>query len=93
MNEENMKKFHPELAKYYQKGDCCIWIVELRKRVSEKDKEIERLNNIINELEKYLKNNFWNDDEGNESYQIEKYTTYYSVYNKLKELKESDENE
>lgn len=49
MNEENMKKFHPELAEYYQKGDCCTWIVELRKQVSEKDKEIERLNNKIKE--------------------------------------------
>ena len=57
------------------------------------EQEINRLNNIINELEKYLKSNFWNDDEGNESYQIEKYTTYYSVYNKLKELKESGNNE
>lgn len=61
--------------------------------ISSYRKEQNRLNNIINELEKYLESNFWNDDEGNESYQIEKYTTYYSVYNKLKELKESDNNE
>lgn len=54
MNEEYMNKFHPELAEYYQKDDCCTWIVKLRKQVSEKDKEIERLNNIINELEKML---------------------------------------
>lgn len=51
MNEENIKQFHPELTEYYQKGDCCTWIVELRKQVSEKDKEIERLNNIINTFE------------------------------------------
>lgn len=50
----------------------------------------ENTDKIMYEFEEWLKSNFWNDDEGNESYQIEKYTTYYSVYNKLKELKESE---
>lgn len=49
--------------------------------------ENETLNNIMNDFEDWLKNNFWNDDEGNESYQIEKHTTYYSVYRKLDLLK------
>lgn len=53
MNEEHMKKFHPELAEYYQKGDCCTWIVELRKQVSEKDKQIEHLQNLIDKTTNY----------------------------------------
>lgn len=90
MNEENMKKFHPELAEYYQKGDCCTWIVELRKQVSEKDKEIERLNNIINELENYLedKNEFFKISTMGYSYGVVK-----DILDKLKELKESNNNE
>lgn len=97
MNEEYMKEFHPELAEYYQKGDCCTWIVELRKKVSEKDKEIERLNNIINELEKELKEYF------NRIGENKKYVdTFYSqaiyndiehILNKLKNIKESANNE
>lgn len=80
MNEEHMKKFHPELVEYYQKGDCCTYIVELRKQVSEKDKEIERLNNIINELENYFKEK---DNDGYEKLYVE------DILYKLKELKES----
>ena len=56
MNEKNMKKFHPELTEYYQKGDCCTWIVELRKQVSEKDKQIKYLQNLIDKATSlYLK--------------------------------------
>ena len=58
----------------------------------EKDKEIERLNNIIEELEK----NFINDDRLIKEYNIEhpentldNYSKYY--LDKLKELKEGKE--
>lgn len=87
MNEEHMKKFHPELAEYYQKGDCCTWIVELRKQVSEKDKEINQLNNIINELEKYIDDNYFYDDVGMKIFDVS------LLEDKLKELKESGNNE
>ena len=56
----------------------------------------ENTDKIMYKFEEWLKSNFWNDDEGNESYQIEKYTTFYSVYRKLdllKTLNKGDVNE
>lgn len=83
MSEEHIKKFHPELAEYYQEGDCCTWIVELRKQVSEKDKEIERLNNIIyREISNYILKKYGMLDD----------THYHDFLNEL-ELKESANNE
>lgn len=55
-----------------------------------KDKEIERLNNIINELEKWL------DDRQNSSVFYEEYENadvYGIVLDKLQELKGSNNNE
>lgn len=54
--------------------------------IKEKDKEIERLNNIINELEKYLDNLHWfrlgkKDESGNMEY------FYASVSNFYKDTK------
>ena len=46
--------------------------------------EIERLNNIINELEKYIKESCWKDDWGVESIYVK------MLLNKLQELKGSD---
>ena len=46
--------------------------------------EIERLNNIINELEKYIKESCWKDDWGVESIYVK------TLLNKLQELKGSD---
>ena len=100
MSEEHIKKFHPELAEYYQKGDCCTWIVELRKQVSEKDEEIERLNNIINEYENmkkelldYIYHNeycrFGHIDGG----EADEMRNILNRTDKLKELKESGNNE
>ena len=55
-----------DLKPYYEKSDCCYSIVKLKKDKAEKQQEIERLNNIINELEKYIHNelilDFYNDD-------------------------------
>lgn len=45
--------------------------------LDDKDKEIERLNNIINELEKWLKEN-------------NLYNTNDNILNKIKELKENE---
>lgn len=51
-------------------------------------KEIERLNNIINELEKYIKENSWyyNTSDGCQ------WVNQFKVLDKLKELKESGNN-
>ena len=53
--------------------------------VKEKDKEIERLNNIITELEKWLK------EQLKENYG-DSYITLQQTLKKLKELKEKYEN-
>lgn len=62
----------------------------LNKQLEEKDKKIERLNNIINELESYLEQQWleWKDDcdDGIVAMANEDKT----VLDKLKELKESN---
>lgn len=58
----------------------------------EKDKEIERLNNIINKLEKYLEEHSKIDYECNATIIHEQMACAF-VLNKLKELKESGNNE
>lgn len=82
MKRESLKK---ELQPYYEKSDCCSWIVELRKKVWDKNKEINRLNNIIDELEKFLK-------ENSKDLQFECSRYYKDILDKLKELK-GDTNE
>ena len=60
----------------------------VRPIIDEKDKEIERLNNIINELENYIvENSFGN--PANNCCVIET----YKILDKLQELKGSDKNE
>lgn len=53
---------------------CCEYHIEIGK---EAKKEIERLNNIINELEKWL-------------YDRSEFTNFGAVIDKIKELKGSD---
>lgn len=64
-------------------------IVEKNGVICRKNQEIERLNNIINELEKYIKENSWyyNTSDGCQ------WVNQFKVLDKLKELKESDNNE
>ena len=71
----------------------------LSKQINEKDKEIERLNNIINELEKYhIKSmkNLENTEDfkyiGTNHIKI-LYEEHKRTLDKLKELKESGNNE
>ena len=78
--------------------------VRLNEYLEEKDKEIERLNNIINELEKYCNeeikdydkalNNkvFVPTEKGKESYEAEK-MCFLDMLDKLQELKGSNSNE
>lgn len=68
-------------------------------RVQEKDKEIERLNNIINELEKYCNEEIEDYDKaisskilseiGRDKYEAEK-ACFLDMLDKIQELKGSD---
>ena len=58
-----------------------------RKINGELRKEIERLNNIINELEKYIKESCWKDDWGVESIYVK------TLLDKLQELKGDGSND
>lgn len=72
-----------ELVMYVTWKDKIIKASDLIKQllieIEEKNKEIERLNNIINELEKYA-NSLWLDDKG----------IVLRFRDKLQELKGSD---
>lgn len=61
-------------------------IVSVNKNLKEKDNEIDRLNNIINELERWLKEDLKNNyrDAGY------RHNLIIEVLDKLKELKDSD---
>ena len=66
----------------YSKEDLdLILTLELE----EKDKEIERLNNIINELEKYIGNEYYCFDNESLEFKIAK-----DILDKLQELKGSE---
>ena len=58
-------------------------ITKLNTDIFLKDKEIERLNNIINELEKYIDDNYFYDDVGMKIFDVS------LLEDKLKELKEN----
>ena len=59
----------------------------LQVELIKKDKEITKLNNIINELEKYINDNYFYDDVGMKIFDVS------LLEDKIKELKESDNNE
>ena len=74
--------------------------VMLEKQLKEKDKEIQKLNNIINELEKYYYESIENCKNGmnmlnSNSNEAKRLSTRFVVYNenldKLKSLKEGKE--
>lgn len=90
INEEGLKKLD-DLSLKLSTGDCEI--IEFKRTLckynftdilKEKDKEIERLNNIINELENKLLQLRLTDIDGR--------TIVYRMLDKLKELKDSDNN-
>ena len=58
--------------------------------LEEKDKEIERLNNIINEIEKYIID--FKEDYGNNEFQpnAKVYIYWKDLIDKIKELKGAD---
>lgn len=76
---ENMQPIH----------NACV---EYNKLCFEQQKEIERLNNIINELEKYLEEHSKIDYECNVTI-IHEQMACAIILNKLKELKEIGNNE
>ena len=81
MNEYRIQRLKEELTYAQQRNKHQKEQLANYKKVHEKDlKEIEKLNNIINELEKYLKEQkeIWVND------------VFDEVLNKLQELKGSD---
>lgn len=80
-----------EHEQYYRKGGTYELPIEIYNdligQIDEKDKEIERLNNIINELEKYIDDNYFYDDVGMKIFDVS------LLEDKIKELKESGNNE
>ena len=76
---EPIEKKEPNYCDGYIRG-----IYRAKNIIDSKQKEIERLNNIINEFEKYIKESCWKDDWGVESIYVE------TLLNKLQELKGSD---
>ena len=74
-------------ALYVGEKNC---LEELITAYDEKDKEIERLNNIINELEKWFENMNIEKLATFDDYDIGQYNAYKKVIDKLQELKGSD---
>jgi|GEM_PF-2907184 len=60
------------------------------KMYDKEQKENERINNIINELEKYIKESRWKGDWGVESIYVKSIYVKTLLLNKLQELKGSD---
>ena len=75
------------LAKEKTKEDYKRICLQLEYELYKKDKEIERLNNIINELEKWLKN------EHENGYEVYYIMAIQDILDKLKELKEKSDKE
>ena len=67
-------------------------IYEQRKTIKRKDEEIERLNNIINELEKDIDLELYK-TRANDEYNKGLFNAFRYVKDKLEELKGSDSNE
>lgn len=66
----------------------CVKFAMMSKQIKNKDKEIERLNNIINELEKSIDISLKEFDD-NKDYFIDE-TTLKDLKNELQELKGSE---
>lgn len=102
MSEEELKYFKGLIGFTFDSDD----IRYIEKIVDKKDKEIERLNNIINELEKWLKEAFdrnesiyelYKDDMIHHTYEINnaryQNNIFNAILNKLNELKGDSSNE
>lgn len=99
--ESKTARPHKYSINYKDKNDSvyAIKFYSMQKQIDEKDKEIERLNNIINELEEYhIKSmkNLENTEDfkyvGTNHIKI-LYEEHKRTLDKLKELKESGNNE
>ena len=79
--------------------EIIVYINDLQKYIGEKDKEIERLNNIINELEEWLEESIekHTDDYLDWKYDKNVYLAgsekLQNVFDKLQELKGDGSNE
>ena len=89
MNKED-KKLQKHLVDEMMKvsetnPDVMIYMQSLMKCYEDLEKEIDRLNNIISELEKYLEKIIVDSKAGSSIYY-----NYLNIYNYLKELKENN---
>lgn len=84
--KENVINFNPDEAVATLNYDEAMRYLENQN--IEQDKEIERLNNIINELEKYIGQEWYCFDNESIEFEVSK-----NILDKLKELKESGNNE
>lgn len=81
----NRDEFLGKLNALYVGDKNCL--EELITTYDEKDKEIERLNNVINKIDEYVNNFRYYADEDDDGYKISK-----DIHNILQELKGSDSN-
>lgn len=92
MNKELLEKYCPNLIKYYEEGKCCSGILKLRKEIDILNKENKRLNNIINELEKELREGsfdvYFCSTNTQKTFKSNEIIIKSLILDKLKELKE-----
>ena len=94
MNNEGM--FYTNVSDYETKEDMMNDFIALRMYDMAKDKEIERLNNIINELEKICEtrlNIFEQMTDEQREEQLDKYKLYDTFLSKIQELKGDSSND
>lgn len=91
--ESKTARPHKYSINYKDKNDSVYTIkfYSMQKQIDEKDKEIERLNNIINELENDLKR--YDLEYLHETGEHQLADAIEDILDKLKELKESGNNE
>lgn len=81
--------------KYDLEGVCqdCIYLEKIRPLFEEKDKEIKRLNNIINEIDTFLKNKIDNFDKDVKDTILHEQMTIRVIYDYLQLVKGDSSNE
>lgn len=90
--EDNIHKQEKGCAWRSLGNEYCDYVLNATKLYLDKDKEIERLNNIINELDNWLGKMIlsWKDSENVSDNIYHERLAIQTVYFKLQELKDSD---
>lgn len=58
MNDKFYNNLKDDLKPYYSKGDCCSWIVELRKENEQLQSNWNSLREWLNNTDRTIDNNF-----------------------------------